>query len=160
MRIGLATTDAARGRDLDHRPLAAALEALGCVVDAPAWEDATVDWSRYALVLPRSTWNYPDDLKAFLAWASRVSAVTRFENGPATLRYTTDKRYLLDLDRRGVPVVPSTVTVPGELWSPPAAGSYVVKPTVGADARGASRPAMRRRPGRMRRGWPSAASAC
>jgi glutathione synthase/RimK-type ligase-like ATP-grasp enzyme len=137
--IALATTAAARERDVDHAPLAAALARRGLVAEAPAWDDPGVDWRRYALVLPRSTWNYPDDLAAFLAWAERVARVTRLENPPATLRFSADKRYLAELARAGVAVVPSTFSVAAADWSPPAAPDYVVKPAVGADGRGTRR---------------------
>ncbi len=138
-RIALATTPEAHALDEDWGPLSEALRALGHEVDAPDWEDASVDWSRYALVLPRGTWNYVDRREAFLAWCERVRAATRFENDPATIRWNTDKRYLLDLERAGVPIIPTVVTEPGTAWSPPAADEYVVKPSVGAGSRGAQR---------------------
>jgi glutathione synthase/RimK-type ligase-like ATP-grasp enzyme len=137
--IGLTTTPAARDLDEDYAPLAAALDRLGLAADAPAWDDPAVDWRRYALVLLRSTWNYTEDLGAFLDWASRVSRVTRLLNGVDTVRWSTDKRYLLELERTGVPIVPSVITAPGGAWSPPAAGDFVVKPSVGAGSRGARR---------------------
>jgi glutathione synthase/RimK-type ligase-like ATP-grasp enzyme len=137
--IGLTTTPAARDLDEDYAPLAAALDRLGFTADAPAWDDPAVDWRRYALVLLRSTWNYTEDLDAFLDWATRVSRVTRLLNGVDTVRWSTDKRYLLELDRAGVPIVPSAIAAPGEAWSPPAAADFVVKPSVGAGSRGARR---------------------
>jgi glutathione synthase/RimK-type ligase-like ATP-grasp enzyme len=137
--IGLTTTPAARDLDEDYAPLAAALDRLGFTADAPAWDDPAVDWRRYALVLLRSTWNYTEDLDAFLDWATRVSRVTRLLNGVDTVRWSTDKRYLLELDRAGVPIVPSAIAAPGETWSPPAAADFVVKPSVGAGSRGARR---------------------
>jgi O-ureido-D-serine cyclo-ligase len=138
-RIALATTPEAHALDEDWGPLSEALRALGYEVDAPDWEDASVDWSRYALVLPRGTWNYVDRREAFLAWCERVRAATRFENDPATIRWNTDKRYLLDLDRAGAAIIPTVVTESGTEWSPPAADEYVVKPSVGAGSRGAQR---------------------
>ena len=139
MRVALATTAAARARDVDHAPLAAALARLGLAAEAPAWDDPDVDWQRYALVLPRSTWNYDDDLGAFLGWAERVARCTRLENRPATLRFSADKRYLAELARAGLPVVPSAVTLPGERWSTPAEADYVLKPAIGTDGRGTRR---------------------
>jgi O-ureido-D-serine cyclo-ligase len=137
--VALATTPEAHALDEDHAPLAAALRARGCDVEAPDWEDADVDWSRYALVLPRATWNYVDRRPAFLQWAERVRAATRLENDAATLRWNTDKRYLLDLERAGVPVIPTVATPAEARWEPPGDPEYVVKPAVGAGSRGARR---------------------
>jgi O-ureido-D-serine cyclo-ligase len=137
--IALATTPDAHPLDEDWGPLSEALRERGWAVEAPDWEDAAVDWGRYALVLPRATWNYIDRLPAFLAWAAHVAAVSRLENDPATLRWNTDKRYLLDLEREGAPIIPTWVTPAGTAWTPPEAAEYVVKPAVGAGSRGARR---------------------
>jgi glutathione synthase/RimK-type ligase-like ATP-grasp enzyme len=139
VHVGLATTAAARGLDEDHAPLARAFERLGHTAAAPEWEDPAVDWSRFGLVLLRSTWNYTEDLGAFLGWATGVAAVTRLFNPIPVLRWSTDKRYLLDLERAGVPIVPSSITAPGEAWRAPDADEFVIKPAVGAGSRGARR---------------------
>jgi hypothetical protein len=138
-RIALATTPDALPVDEDWPPLSDELRGRGFAVDAPDWEDPAVDWSGYALVLPRSTWNYMDRPDAFAAWTRRVAAESRLENDPATIAWNTDKRYLLDLERAGVPVIPTTLAAPGEPWTPPDAEEYVVKPAVGAGSRGARR---------------------
>jgi O-ureido-D-serine cyclo-ligase len=139
VRVGLATTMEARGLDEDYAPLARAFENLGHPAEALEWEDPAVDWGRYGVVLLRSTWNYTVDLKAFLAWAEGVARVTRLFNELPVLRWSTDKRYLLDLKRAGVPIVPSAITAPGETWTPPHAREFVIKPVVGAGSRGARR---------------------
>lgn len=138
--IALATTAEARNLDEDHAPLAAALHARGFGVEAPDWEDASIDWRRYALVLPRATWNYTDDLPKFLAWTRHVESVTRLCNDARTIEWNTDKRYLLELERSGVPIVPTLAAPPGAAWAAPQdVEEYVVKPAVGAGSRGAKR---------------------
>ena len=137
--VALATTPDAHPLDEDWGPLSAALRERGFDVEAPDWEDPSVDWARYALVLPRATWNYVDCLPEFLAWTERVASASRLENAPATVRWNTDKRYLLDLEAAGTPIIPTTVTEPGADWAPPPHREYVVKPAVGAGSRGARR---------------------
>ena len=137
--IGLATTAGARDLDEDYAPFAAALARHGYTAEAPGWDEAGVDWSRYALVLMRSTWNYTEDLPKFIAWAEHVSRVARLLNDTATVRWSTDKRYLLELERAGVPIVPTTVVAPGGRWEPPGKFEFVVKPAIGAGSRGARR---------------------
>jgi len=137
--VALVTTAAARELDEDYAPLARAFEALGHAVEAPGWDDRGIAWGRFEVVLLRSTWNYTEDLPAFLDWAGAVSAQTRLYNPVATLRWSTDKRYLLELERAGVPIVPSRITAKGEAWVAPEAAEFVIKPSVGAGARGARR---------------------
>ena len=133
--------------DVDADPLTQACTDAGLDVRPAVWDDPSVDWAAADLVLVRSTWDYVQRLDEFLAWADRVAAVTRLANSPAVLRWNTDKRYLGDLGRAGVPVVPTGYLLPDERPSDLAAavagmaGSdhYVVKPTVSAGSKDTAR---------------------
>ena len=58
-KIALAQCLALPEDEDDDAPLHAALERLGGVeVSTPHWDDATHDWTQYALVIPRMTWDY------------------------------------------------------------------------------------------------------
>jgi glutathione synthase/RimK-type ligase-like ATP-grasp enzyme len=102
-------------------------------VDArPAvWDDASVDWHAFDLVVVRSTWDYAERRDAFLAWAESLPRVL---NPLPVLRWNTDKHYLSELAHAGVPVVPTTFLEPGEPFESPA-GRFVVKPAVSAGSR-------------------------
>ncbi|HEX5960285.1 MAG TPA: hypothetical protein VFY97_03435 [Rhodanobacteraceae bacterium] len=147
-RIALVTARAARGTDYDMPPLLAALRGAGANASEVDWDDAALDWSRFDLALLRSTWDYFERLPEFLAWAARVSRHTRLLNPPDVLRWNTDKHYLADLARAGVPVVPGRFVEPGEDATPalaallaahPSVSDVVVKPAVGAGSRDAQR---------------------
>jgi glutathione synthase/RimK-type ligase-like ATP-grasp enzyme len=155
--IALVTARQARELDEDLPPLVAALQSLGADVDAPCWDDPAIDWSRYDAVVLRSTWDYAERIDEFLAWTDRVAGTTRLFNPPSVLRWSTDKHYLLDLARAGVPVVPTRFIEPGTGakqaldgflaggGDSPSAGSpcdfdeFVVKPSIGAGSRDAAR---------------------
>lgn len=132
-RIALATTRDLPVIDADEEALLQHLPQA----DVVAWED-DVDWSSYAAVILRSTWNYTERLPEFLAWLKRVDAVTRLLNPLPVIRWNTDKRYLADAAAAGIPVVPTVFVAQGERASADAvAGHVVVKPTVGAGSKGA-----------------------
>ncbi|RJK96434.1 ATP-grasp domain-containing protein [Vallicoccus soli] len=138
-RIALATAEHVRaaGLDDDLAPAVAALDARGADVAVEVWDDASVQWGAFDLVVVRSTWDYLDRRADWLDWASRVP---RLLNPPEVLRWSTDKRYLDDLARRGVPVVPTAwdpATVDDLPVSP--AGQWVVKPSVSAGSRDTGR---------------------
>lgn len=132
-RVALATCAEEPTLDAEGRVLLAALEAGGARAEPVVWDDPAVDWAGFDLVVVRSTWDYPRRLPEFLAWAERVTAVSRLLNDLVLLRWTTDKVYLRELEVVGVPVVPSVFLEPGGDATHPLLGvEHVVKPTVSA----------------------------
>jgi glutathione synthase/RimK-type ligase-like ATP-grasp enzyme len=119
-----------------------ALEARGVAFDRPVWHDATVDWSSYDLAVVRTTWDYTADRAGFLVWAERVATQVAVENTPDVLRWNTHKSYLIELEERGVPVVPTAWLGQGDtvdlsaLCAGRGWGEVVVKPTVAAGSDG------------------------
>jgi O-ureido-D-serine cyclo-ligase len=146
-KIALVSARAARHLDEDLAPLLAALAEAGADATVANWDDPDVDWSDYGLALLRSTWDYTERLTEFLAWADRTAALTPLVNPPDVIRWNTDKHYLGDLARAGVPVVPTQFVEPGAsapreldaFLTERGAGEWVVKPAVGAGSRDAAR---------------------
>ncbi len=133
MRVLVATCAGDRV-DPDSPPLLDALAAEGLEARLAVWDDPTEEWDD-ALVVIRSTWDYTARPEAFLAWAR---AVPRLLNPYPVVAYSSDKRYLIDLARRGVPVVESRVVEVGDAPALPE-GDLVVKPVVGAGSMDAAR---------------------
>ncbi len=139
MRIALATCAALPHLDPDDIPLAAALELRGAEVQVAVWDDPAVLWGSFDLVVIRSTWDYAPRRAEFVAWAQRVSQMTRLSNPFPVIRWNTDKHYLAELEKAGVPVVP-TIWLEPELHLSgralhtrfPAGGDFVIKPAVSA----------------------------
>lgn len=147
-RIALVTARIGRARDHDLALLAAALRATGAEVAVVDWDDPAIDWSHFDLAVLRSTWDYTERLPEFLAWTARAAAQTVLLNPLEVVRWNTDKHYLGDLARAGVPVVPSTFVEPGEdavaalesfLAAHADAAEFVAKPCVGAGSSDAQR---------------------
>ncbi len=141
MLLALATRSDLPDWEVDDRFLHAALTARGVAFERPVWDDPMVDWSRYAAVLIRTTWDYQDKLPAFLGWVARVAALTHLSNPAAVVRWNTHKHYLRELQQHGVPLAPtrwldrgSDVDV-GALLRELACDEGFLKPCVGATAR-------------------------
>jgi len=104
-----------------------------------AWEDESIDWDSFDLVIVRSPWNYVDRLEEFRAWLDARRESTRFHNPVALIEWNMDKRYLTDLARRGVAVVPTAFVGTLEEFetarSTVGTSELVVKPTVSAGSR-------------------------
>jgi glutathione synthase/RimK-type ligase-like ATP-grasp enzyme len=91
--------------DVDEPHLVAALARAGIATKVLPWDDGAVDWDAAALVVIRSTWNYHRRPAAFLDWVSARGS--RLLNPPAVVQWNHHKRYLRDLERQGIPVVPT-----------------------------------------------------
>jgi len=142
-RVALATSSELPHLDGDDAPLLPALEARGVTAVAAVWDDADVDWDGFDLVVVRNTWNYAARHGDFLAWAARVP---RLANPAAVVAWNTDKAYLRDLERAGLPIVPTIWLDPARNLTSravhtrfPASGEFVIKPTVSSAGRGAGR---------------------
>lgn len=153
--VALATCVSLPEPDADLAPLVEALRAAGLATEALAWDDPAAGFGAAKVTLLRSTWNYSEHPAEFHAWVDRVSGQSALWNRPATVHWNAHKSYLLDLEKRGVPVVPT------HLLRRSAAGvtlahilrergwqDVVVKPAVS----GGSRATMRVRPDDRARG--------
>src|SRR6201987_3153562 len=118
MTVALATCADIPDLDEDGPALLAALAAHG-VEAVPAVWDARLDWRGFE----------------FLAWAAGLERVL---NPLPVLRWSTDKRYLAELDAAGVPVVSTRFLEPGERFDAPA-GRFVGKPVFSAGGRSSAR---------------------
>ncbi len=134
-RVALATAASLPALDPDDALLVPALAAVGVEAVPAVWDEPSVDWARFDLVVVRSTWDYVPRREQFVAWAQAVPCLA---NPADVVTWNTDKRYLRDLAAAGVPVVPTTWLQPGDAYAPPA-GEHVVKPAVSAGARDTAR---------------------
>lgn len=133
-RVALVTAEAARGSDEDETPLLDALIWSGVEASVVAWDDRSVDWSAFDLVVLRSTWDYAPRHGEFVRWLRRVALRSTVVNSADVVEWNIDKRYLRDLQRAGVPVVPTSWIEPGDAVRLPDRGELVVKPVVSAGA--------------------------
>lgn len=85
-----------------------ALSARGVRAEIVAW-DAAVDWPASPLVALRTPWDYTDRPARFIATLREIAAATTLVNDIELVAWNHHKRYLAELDRRGVPVVPLAV---------------------------------------------------
>jgi O-ureido-D-serine cyclo-ligase len=144
MQLRVATCLALPEPDPDHAPLAEGLKRAGIDAAWLGWDDPSVDWDAPVPTLLRTTWNYADDLPAFLGWIDRVAKAGPLLNPAEVVKANVHKRYLLDLQARGVPIVPTVVVARGAVLEPASlvrlgGGDLIVKPEVGAGSRGVMR---------------------
>jgi len=129
--------------DLDTGLLVEEVGRIGVRAAIVSWDDA-IRWADIPLVVLRTPWDYSRRFDAFMEWARQVDQETRLLNPFPLVRWNGHKSYLLELEDRGVPMVPTMLL---RAHDPDAlarlceisASELVVKPAIGAGANGAMR---------------------
>lgn len=137
-RLALATCAELPSIQPDDAYLVASLERLGIQPVVCVWNDVAVDWSAFDAVLIRTIWDYFKHHATFLGWLDRLDRLgVPTINGSALLRWNSDKRYLLELARHDVAIIPTRLARAGELSEVLAAmpaQQVVIKPSISGGA--------------------------
>jgi glutathione synthase/RimK-type ligase-like ATP-grasp enzyme len=152
MTIRLVTATTLPHPDSESALLIDALAARGAVATMAAWDsaaddpadDPADDWRSAGSIILRSPWNYADHIDAFCVWGRAVSALAPFWNPWPLIEWNCHKGYLAKLGAAGVAIPPTRVVPAGDdlaltAGDAGADGRIVVKPAIGAGARGAVR---------------------
>ncbi|MCJ8165239.1 hypothetical protein MKJ04_10325 [Pontibacter sp. E15-1] len=128
--------------DEENSKLYDLLTEKGLRVSLQIWDDPAVDWSQFDFLILKSPWDYFDKIDAFYTWLDRLEQLpVRVLNPVKTVRWNADKRYLLDLQRQGVNVVPTVWLEKGSMFNATdvfaqlGAGQLIVKPSVSGGAK-------------------------
>jgi glutathione synthase/RimK-type ligase-like ATP-grasp enzyme len=110
----LVTCEKVAELDPDDRLLMHELQQRGLTVSIETWSDPDAQWGASRLCILRSTWDYHERYDEFIAWVERAASLTVLKNDPHVLRWNAHKSYLKELERLGVPVVPTAWVSRGE----------------------------------------------
>ena len=109
----------------DDRRLADALRSAGADVVEVAWDargdhdhdsppDPPTTLDHASLALVRAAPADPDERESFLAWAAAAAERTALLSPVEVLRWNTHRSYLLELEDRGAPVLPTAWLAHGD----------------------------------------------
>jgi hypothetical protein len=105
------------------------------------WDDASVDWTAFEAIVIRTPWDYFERVAEFRAWLdARIAGPVLLCNAGDILRWNFDKRYLQDLEAKGVHLVPTICLQQGDRADVAALArargwdDVVVKPSVSGGA--------------------------
>lgn len=72
------------------------------------WDKKNVTWEKYDLVILRSTWDYHYRIPEFLDWLNKLESLkVNLWNPVNIIRWNMNKKYLLDLERMRIPIIPT-----------------------------------------------------
>jgi len=129
--------------DLGEEGLPDALAERGIDPRVAAWDDESVDWADAGIVVLRSVHNYAARRADFLQWAR---GIRKLLNNADVVEWNTDKHYLPELGRRGMPTIDTVWLEPDAKLTKhqvhtrfPSLGDFVVKPAVSSGSRDTGR---------------------
>lgn len=141
LQLAFATCTAFPDLENDLIAVPPLLAAHGITVTPVIW-DSDADWAAFDAVLIRTTWDYWGKYPAFLRWFDQLETLgIPVFNDPATVRWNSDKRYLLEMAARGVAILPTALIEREQLVTLDAVldahgwPKAVIKPSVSAGAR-------------------------
>ncbi|WP_045689623.1 RimK family alpha-L-glutamate ligase [Hymenobacter sp. AT01-02] len=118
------------------------LRQQGHSVEPRVWTNPAVDWLRYDVVVVKSPWDYFDRVDEFYQWLAHMQQLgVRMLNPAAVVRWNANKKYLLDMEREGVRIVPTQWLTRGselvveDLFEQLGSEQLVVKPAVSGGAK-------------------------
>lgn len=107
-RIVFVTAANAPNGTPDDQLTQAPLAVLGMSLSTRRWDDPTVDWQAYDAVIVRSTWDYHTRIAPFRNWLADCDAQqVNLWNSARVMAWNSDKHYLIDLQQRNVPTLPT-----------------------------------------------------
>jgi len=83
------------------------LKTEGFIPYVVPWDKKGVDWSLFDTIILRSCWNYPEKYSLFLDWLAGIN--TKIYNPAAIIKWNSHKSYLLDLGKKGIPIIPTVI---------------------------------------------------
>jgi hypothetical protein len=147
--VALATATSIGKNDFDEPPLLAALARQGIDAQVLAWDDPDhqAGFAGARLCVLRSTWNYVQNHDRFVAWVQWCGQVTALWNPAPIVGWNSHKQYLLELEARGIPIVPTQLVRRGDPAAAAALlddalarwGTVVTKPAISAGSFGTIR---------------------
>jgi len=103
--------------------------------------DANYDWTKSKTVVVRAIWDYFNRFEEFVKWFNIAKTLTKFINNAALITWNIDKKYLIELETKGINIPQTLIlkkgtnTPLGEQMKKLEAHDFVLKPTISGAAR-------------------------
>lgn len=92
---------------IDDRLLAQYLSQRNIVVTPAPWDDASIDWHQFDVIILRSTWDYFERPVEFNRWLDRLLPLSdKILNPLSVVKWNQDKRYFDDFTKKGIGLPP------------------------------------------------------
>lgn len=118
------------------------LQEKGLEIEPVVWNDETINWKTYAIILIKSPWDYHENISFFYTWLEKIDALgIRMLNPIEIIKWNSNKRYLADIFTAGLPVIQSIyldkgtqIPTDNSLFCQLNTNKIVIKPCISAGA--------------------------
>ena len=114
---------------------------LGWECEFIPWDSTSINWNDFDAVIIRSTWDYQQKEKLFFKTLQSIEASSAIlYNSLDTVKWNINKRYLLELERENISIIPTRLydsfdfEIVSQLFSFFNEDKLVIKPCVSANA--------------------------
>ena len=83
------------------------LTSLGLNVNRKSWSDKSYKWEDTKFAIFRTTWDYFDRYDEFFKWIEKTKMKTKFINSEEIIKWNIDKKYLIELEKKGINIAPT-----------------------------------------------------
>jgi glutathione synthase/RimK-type ligase-like ATP-grasp enzyme len=119
------------------------LQQKGLQINFAVWNDDTINWGNYNVILIKSPWDYHEKISLFYSWLENIQSLgLRMLNPIDIIKWNSNKRYLDDIFKAGLPVIPSIylgketqILTDNSLFRQLSTDKIVVKPCISASAK-------------------------
>lgn len=91
----------------EDRLLLEACQELGLRTTRTNWDDPEFNWKDTRYIVFRTTWDYFERFDAFSKWLEEVQKLTTLINSKELIYWNLNKKYLLELEAKGVRIPPT-----------------------------------------------------
>jgi glutathione synthase/RimK-type ligase-like ATP-grasp enzyme len=139
-KVALLSMDSLKNFYTYDKLLIEPMKSLGWIAEEISWRNEKADWKKYDAVIVRSTWDYQNDLEKFISVLANINNSTHLENDLELMKWNMNKKYLFDLEQKGVKIVD---TVWENNFNPNLSHKYfdmlnteeiIIKPNISANA--------------------------
>jgi len=126
---------------LEDELLKHALQQKGLKTTLVSWSNPDFDWHSTRAVMFKSTWDYFHRFDEFSNWLEQIKQHVIAINAIETIEWNMNKKYLIDLQEKGVHIVDSVVVETGQQTALESyfqqfnVSEFIVKPLVSGAAR-------------------------
>ena len=106
-RLAFLAMDSLVDHPSDESLLRKPLLDLGWECEFVSWKNPQIIWSDYDLAIIRKTWDYQHQVNQFISTLEHISQSVVLKNDLSLVKWNLNKKYLLDLEKRGIQIVPT-----------------------------------------------------
>lgn len=118
------------------------LKKMGFLPQLEIWNNPTVNWRNFDLVILKSPWDYFNQIEEFRNWLSKLAeGQIPMLNPISMVQWNADKHYLLDIEAAGLAIAPCHFLESGDslelssYFQSLACEQFIIKPAVSGGAK-------------------------